>query len=300
MIGHLSDEAQARRFSDFLVTQGVRNAIECDGDGAWSLWVHDENQVSTAQSWFSRFSGDPGAAEFRNVSTEAAKVRDAEAEESAEYRRRVRTRRSLFPGSAGYGAGYLTYALIVTCVTVSLLSKLGHDYTLLRHLFISFPENGSTGFLPEVRAGEVWRLFTPALIHFGPAHLLFNMLWLFQLGSMIESRQGHLHFALLMIGLALGSNVAQYTVDYATNGPPFGGMSGVIYGLFGYVWLRGKFDPASGLYIDRQNVILMIVWFFACWTGYIGRIANTAHATGLILGAAYGCVSALVARRNGK
>ncbi len=296
MIGHLSEEAQARRFRDFLLTEGVRSQIERDGEGAWSLWVHDENDVPTAQTWLARFRADPGAAEFREVSAEAAKVRDAESEEMAEYRRRVRTRRSLFPDSVGYGAGFLTYGLIVACVTISLLSRLGHDETFLRPFFISYPVEGSSGYLPEVRAGEIWRLFTPVLIHFGPAHLLFNMLWLFQLGSMIEGRQGHLHFGLLTLGLAIGSNVAQYTV---THSPAFGGMSGVVYGLFGYIWLRGKFDPGSGLYIDRQSVILMIVWFFACLSGYVGPIANTAHGAGLALGAAYGCVSALVARRKG-
>jgi GlpG protein len=131
-------------------------------------------------------------------------------------------------------------------------------------------------------------------IHFGVAHLLFNMLWLFQLGSMIEGRQGHIRFALLVLGLAAGSNIAQYA--YA--GPSFGGMSGVVYGLFGYIWLRGRFDPASGLFMDRQNVILMVVWFVACFTGLVGPVANGAHAAGVILGAACGYLSAQVALRR--
>ena len=293
-IGHLASEAQARVFGDFLVARGIRSDIERESATSWSVWIRDEDQVPEAQQWFARFFADPHSGEFRRAATEAEKVRVAEARESAAFRGRIRTRRSLFPGSAGYGAGYLTYGLIVACVAIGFLSKLDQNAPFLRPFFISYPENGSAGFLPEVRAGELWRLFTPILIHFGPAHLLFNMLWLFQLGSMIEGRQGHTHFALLVLGLAVGSNVAQYTI----HGPGFGGMSGVIYGLFGYIWLRGRFDPGSGLFIDRQNVVLMIVWFFACMTGWIGPVANVAHGAGLALGAAWGYLSARLARHG--
>jgi GlpG protein len=294
LIGQLPEEAQARRFSDFLIAKGVRNEIERDGNEAWSLWVHDENQVSEARDWFTRFSAAPGAAEFRNAAPEAAKVREAEARESAEYRRRLSTRQRLFADSGRHTAGILTYVLIVACVAVAVFSRLGRDEGVLGPLFISDPGTDSTGFLHDVLAGQVWRLFTPVFIHFGVAHLLFNMLWLFQLGSMIEGRQGHIRFALLVLGLAAGSNIAQYA--YA--GPSFGGMSGVVYGLFGYIWLRGRFDPASGLFMDRQNVILMVVWFVACFTGLVGPVANGAHAAGVILGAACGYLSAQVALRR--
>jgi GlpG protein len=294
LIGHLPEETQARLFSDFLLAKGVHNEIERDGAGAWSVWIQDENQIGGAQSWLAQFRANPDAGEYRQVAAEAESVRQAEARDLEEYRRRIRSGRSLFRKFGGYGAGYLTYALIVTCVVVSLFSKFGRDDTLLRHLFINYPGDGSAGFLPEVRAGEVWRLFTPVLIHFGAAHLLFNMLWLFQLGSMIEGRQGRTRFALLVLGLAVGSNLAQYAV----HGPGFGGMSGVIYGLFGYIWLRAKFDPGSGLFIDRQAVILMIAWFFACMSGWVGPVANVAHGAGLALGAAGGLLSAWYARRN--
>ena len=294
MIGHLPDEAQARLLSDFLLAKGVHNQIEHDGDGAWLLWVHEENQVSMAQSWFIEFQANPGAAGFREAAVDAVRVREDETRELEAYRRRIRTGRSLFLKFGAYGVGYLAYGLIVVCAAVSLFSQFGRDDTLLRQLFISYPDAGAAGFLPEVRAGEVWRLFTPMLIHFGVAHLLFNMLWLFQLGSMIEGRQGHLHFALLVLGLAAGSNVAQYAVF----GPGFGGMSGVVYGLFGYIWLRGKFDPASGLFVNYQTVMLMIIWFFFCMTGWVGPVANVAHGAGLSLGAGYGLLSAWFAQRH--
>jgi GlpG protein len=70
-------------------------------------------------------------------------------------------------------------------------------------------------------------------------------------------------------------------------------MSGVVYGLLGYVWIRGKFDPASGLYLHPYNVIMMLVWFFACLLHLIPNIANTTHAVGLGIGIAWGYLSSL-------
>ncbi len=145
--------------------------------------------------------------------------------------------------------------------------------------------------LPEVRQGEIWRLFTPVLLHFTVMHILFNMLWLQDLGSMIEGRQGTGHLLVLVVVLAVLSNFAQYLVS----GPRFGGMSGVVYGLLGYIWIRGKFDPGSGLFLDPTTVVMMLVWFVLCFTPLlgIGPIANAAHAAGLVLGMAWGYLSSL-------
>jgi GlpG protein len=293
-IGNLTNAGQAQLFHDYLYARGIRNEIERESDASWMVWVCAEEQLEAARESLERFRRDPAAPEFARATVSADQLRAREAHDETAYRKRFFKRGQVFPGTRTFTTGVLTYSLIVACVVVALFSKLGNDQSWLRYLFISDPGNGAAVFLPEVRAGDAWRLFTPVLIHFGPAHLLFNMLWLFQLGSMIEGRQGRVRLALIVLALAIGSNVAQY----ARHGPEFGGMSGVIYGLFGYVWVRGRLDPGSGLYIDRQNVVLMIVWFFACFTRLVGPIANVAHAAGLILGVAYGFVTALLARRH--
>jgi len=108
---------------------------------------------------------------------------------------------------------------------------------------------------------------------------------------MIEMRQGRTLLGVMVLILALVSNCAQYL--YA--GPAFGGMSGVVYGLFGYVWIRGLLDPAIGFTISRQNVLLMLVWFVFCLTGIL-PVANACHAAGLISGALWGMLSAPIIR----
>lgn len=293
-IGNLPNEPQARRFGDYLLAQGIRNEVESDTDGSWLIWVLEDEQLGQGRALLEQFRQEPAAPEFSSAAARAEQVRTQEAKEQSAWRRRVHNRRRVFPGAQSIGAGPLTYVLIVACVGVAVLSKLGTDREVLRSLLISVP--GGDGFLPEVMRGEVWRLLTPMLIHFSAGHILFNLMWLFSLGSMIETVQGSGRFALLIVIFALGSNLAQFAF---TQHPLFGGMSGVNYGLIGYVWLRGRFDRASGLHLDKQSVVLSIVWFFLCFTGWMGPIANWAHAAGLILGMAWGWVSAQIALRNG-
>ena len=182
--------------------------------------------------------------------------------------------------------------LIVICIAVALRTNLGHDPgALMDRLLLSTYSIGPDGDfhwngLDAVRRGEVWRLVTPAFLHFGFMHLLFNMWWLRDLGALIESRRGTIRFAILVLGAAVLSNLGQYYYK----GPSFGGMSGVVYALFGYVWVKGVHEPEQGMAMHPNNVVIMIAWLFLCMTDYIGPIANGAHIVGLVAGIAAGLV----------
>jgi len=276
-----------------LLTQTIRNEVERDSENTWVIWVLEDDQLDAARAMLERFRQNPAAEEFSKKAAQADRLRAKEEKEQADWRRRVHNRQTVLPGTRSFGAGPLTFALVVACVVVAVFSKLGQDREFLGNLFIAVP--GAPGFLPEVMHGEVWRLLTPILIHFGLGHIVFNMMWLFNLGSMIESVHGTGRSALLLVVFALGSNLAQYIFGHSVF---FGGMSGVNYGLIGYVWIRGRFDPASGLHLDKQSVIMAVAWFFLCFSGWVGPIANYAHAGGLILGMAWGWISAQIALRN--
>ena len=43
----------------------------------------------------------------------------------------------------------------------------------------------------DIRRGEVWRLITDVLPHVNFIHLLFNVLWLWTFGTLIEEKLGH-------------------------------------------------------------------------------------------------------------
>lgn len=179
----------------------------------------------------------------------------------------------------------LTVALIAISLIVAVVSRLGTAFETIQPLLISaYLEQG----LPEIMSGQVWRLLTPIFVHFGILHLTFNMLWLWDLGAGIEQAQNSIQLALLVVSIGILSNLAQF----AFAGPAFGGMSGVVYGLLGYIWMQGHFNPRFGLYLHKPIVIMMLIWYVICWTGLVGPIANMAHTVGLALGIAWGFIAA--------
>jgi GlpG protein len=292
LIGHLESESRARTFGDYLFVRGISNQLEFQKDEGWAIWVNDEDKLEQAARLLAGYRENPRDPKYQSEGKNAPQRRTEEEKEAAEYRKRVRTRGQLFRSLASYGFGPLTLLLIAASVAVFILSRFSNDIEAVRSLLISEQFSGHRDFslmLPEVRHGELWRLFTPMFIHFGWLHIFFNMLWLRDLGSMIEGRQSVLHLAALVVVIAACSNFGQFYVS----GPVFGGMSGVVYGLLGYIWIRGKFDPVSGLFLHPSTVNMMLIWFVLCYTNLLGPVANTAHAVGLGMGTAWGYLSSL-------
>ena len=295
LIGHLESEASARTFSDFLFVQGIDNQLEFSRGEGWGVWVNEEEKLETASSLLKNFIENPSAPSYQRQAKKAEEMRSERLQSEEAWRKRLRNRRHLFRPLTGYNFGPLTFALIVISVIVFLRSSFGMNTSPIQSLFITpylagdeyLPPDMS---LPEIRHGQIWRLFTPMFIHFGPLHIIFNMLWLRDLGSMIEGRQSTIHLAILILIFAAGSNLAEFYISHVAF---FGGMSGVIYGLLGYVWIRGKLDPASGLYLHKSTVIMMLIWLVVCFTGAIGHIANYAHLAGLLMGVCWGWLSSL-------
>jgi len=114
-------------------------------------------------------------------------------------------------------------------------------------------------------------------------HILFNMMWLWDLGGLIEKRQSAQFLLFFVLSIGMMSNFIQYL----SAGPAFGGMSGVVYGLLGYIWIRSR-KVNSGYSIPTSVVMFMLAWLVLGFTGIIGAIGNAAHTSGLILGMAYG------------
>jgi GlpG protein len=291
LIGHLAEEKAARTFGDYLYVQEIENHLEHEKPDGWGIWINDEDKIEAATGLLAIFRLNPADPKYRAEAKVAPELR-AEAEKSeAKYRKKLSERRQLFRPLTAYGFGPLTFVLIAISVTVFLLSGLGKNIQPILSLFITESTAGTLSgvSLPEIQHGQLWRLVTPIFIHFSILHILFNMLWLRDLGSMIEGRQSGRVLAILVLAIAVCSNLAQFLFS----GPAFGGMSGVVYGLLGYVWMRGKFDPGSGLYVHPSTVTMMIIWFFACFTPIIPHVANATHAVGLVMGIAWGYLSSL-------
>jgi len=283
LIGHVGDESGARTFGDFLFVEGIENHVEFEKDQGWAVWINDEDKIEKATDLLQGFRQNPADGRYAKQAKAAVDKRAEEQRKNQAFRKRIVEGNKVFRPVAGHGLGAVSLVLIFISIGVFILSKFGQEPKAVASLYIENP------FLPhprlfEILHGQVWRLFTPIFIHFNIWHILFNMLWLRDLGSLIESRQRSGFFTLLVLTLAAVSNLAQYFVA----GPNFGGMSGVVYGLLGYVWMRTKFDPSSGFFVHPTTMTVMMIWLVVCYTGWLGPVANTAHSAGLILGGLWG------------
>lgn len=146
--------------------------------------------------------------------------------------------------------------------------------------------------------GQYWRLITPIFLHFGWLHIVFNCLWLWELGRRVEGVMGPFNTLMLCLVIALVSNVSQFI--YGGEGI-FGGMSGVVYGLLGFAWVAPWLQPRWPIQPLPAVMLFMVGWLVACIAGLVealgfGSIANAAHVGGLLSGAALGTIFGLGSR----
>jgi len=194
----------------------------------------------------------------------------------------------------------VTTALIAASIVVAIVSGLGSDLEVLSWLTVADlhgTDRSILGGLSAIENGQIWRLLTPIFIHFGILHILFNMMWLLDLGGLIERRWSTRTLVLLVLISGVVANVAQFVINgdlrngVRTANALSGGMSGVVYALLGYLWIRGRLEPAAGIRLSRQTLVMMIGWLLLCCTGLMGHVGNMAHAAGLLVGFTMGWVA---------
>ena len=297
-IGTLPSEQQARQFQDYLLSIGVKSMVEQTEEG-WPVWVYDEDLVEKAREEFEHFQQHPDDDRYGAAARQAERLRKQQARENAEARKRMIDMRSRWERPF-FRRCPVTFWLIALSIAVTLLTQFGQpNHPLLKNLTInSFEVEGRMvrwhPGLDDVQHGQVWRLVTPIFLHFGFVHLLFNAWMTYSLGSAVEFRRGSGRMALLVLAIAIPSNVGQYYVS----GPLFGGLSGVVYGLFGYVWMKSRFDPTSGLYMPQSTVVILLGWFVLCLMEVIPHVANTVHGVGLAVGMLIGFLPTWLSRRT--
>lgn len=303
--GSIRDQRQARRFADYLLTQDIAARLDLTS-GGWTVWVYDEEALPRVRAELDEFLREPGAPRFA-VSREAERMR-AQAREAQvrrdEPRARARPQEDQVARAQAQAPAPLTWALLVFSVVVALATGLGSpDAPYVADLTIATSRGNlhSEGVGPiawagleEVRRGEVWRLITPIFLHFGATHLLFNGLVLLDLGRRVEAISGTAALAAMVLGFGVLGNVAQYMAA----GPAFGGLSGVLYGLFGFIWVMARRAPGSGYAIRDAEVVTLAIWSGICLLGLVGPVGNAAHAAGFVAGLVVGAGAAALRRRR--
>jgi GlpG protein len=210
-------------------------------------------------------------------------------------RRRSVSPASISPGWASAPVTLLLVVLSIAGFAVVYLLRAG-DVILL--LAFSPTLGGDPANLAEATAGQYWRLVTPIFLHFSWLHIVFNCLWLWELGRRVEAVLGHFNALMLCLLIAVVSNVSQFVFG---GGGLFGGMSGVVYGLLGFAWVAPLLQPRWPIRPMPAVMALMVGWLVVCLVGFVeavgfGAVANAAHVGGLVCGAALGAVLGILSR----
>ncbi|MTI15383.1 rhomboid family intramembrane serine protease [Sansalvadorimonas verongulae] len=258
-------------FSAFLWQQSIPHRITEEG-GRQVLWIQHPEQMRTVLGYYEDWKAGL-------LQLEEAKVS--------------------WKSSGGLVAGPLanwkkmpaTLIFLLICAVVAIITHLGENKELVSLFTITdFRITGNyieyASLSTMLGLGQLWRVITPVFLHFGIFHFVFNMLWVLDFGYRIESRHKTPFLVALVLATGLISNIVQF---YTGEGYPlFGGMSGVIYGLLGFCWVREKQEP--GLYQVPSGIYLfMLMWLVIGATGVLGafgfgKIANAAHVGGLLSG----------------
>src|SRR5262249_47023304 len=157
--------------------------------------------------------------------------------------------------------------------------------------FAALQRLGMTGVGPWM-AGQWWTLLTSIYLHGGVLHILFNVLWIRQLGPAVEELYGPARFFVIFTV----SGVVGFVVSDVIGVSFTVGASGSIFGLLGAMVAFGRRrGGAFGAMVLRQYgqwaLLLFILGFF------MSGVNNLAHAGGFLGGLAAGLVLSLAERR---
>lgn len=173
-----------------------------------------------------------------------------------------------------------TSVVFVMCAVIYLLSLFGLFAPIAQHLLMQ-------PFSILSQNHEWWRLLGPAFIHFSALHIIFNLLWWGMLGAKIERTLGMSMLFIVFLVSATISNAAQALFSDPVQGNffLFGGLSGVVYAVMGFVWWLGWLRPSWGLSLPNSIVGFMLVWLVLGYADILWvSMANAAHTAGLISG----------------
>jgi GlpG protein len=154
-----------------------------------------------------------------------------------------------------------------------------------------YPTAAGLMYEPGLQAlwqGEYWRLLTPTFLHFNLLHIVFNGLWIWEFGRRLERYFSIRAYLLIFFVTALGANLVQYFTAFDA---PFGGLSGVVYGYLGVLFVASRIAPSPILAVPPGVFGFMLVWLALGVFGVVdlfipgpSAVGNGAHLGGLLFG----------------
>ncbi|AMG03176.1 rhomboid family intramembrane serine protease GlpG [Vibrio mimicus] len=257
----LNNPRAAQAFIDYMAAHQIDIQMMPDASGQFSLWVLHDQHVDVAQAELQAFLQNPYDQKYQAASWDVAD------QKRPQFHYASPNLLSLIKAKAGA----FTLFIMALCIAIFALQTFGAGDAIFNALH--FPAQASQQW-------QIWRWVSHALLHFSVMHIAFNLLWWWQFGGDLEQRLGSLKLIKLFIVSAIISGAGQYWVE----GANFGGLSGVVYALAGYLWVLGQRAPQLGLSIPRSLMGFMLIWLILGFVQPFMAIANTAHLAGLISG----------------
>ena len=259
---------QAQSFIDYMASRGIALTLASEPEGVFALWLTDSQHLIEAEAELTAFLANPHNAKYQAASWQVAESR------TAKFHYGSPSLMAMIKSQAGP----FSLSVMVVVIGIYLLWFFGLQQPIFDALH--FP-------LMDGDQWQVWRFFSHGLIHFSTLHIIFNCLWWWILAGQLERHSGSGKLVQIFLVSALISGLAQFWL----HGANFGGLSGVVYALLGYIWWSGWLAPKRGLSIPKPYVVFMLVWLVIGFAGPLGMsVANMAHLFGLISG----CAMALV------
>ena len=274
-IGLLPNLRAAQALVDYLKGQGITCQVEPVPEGIL-LAVLNPNDTEIAEKTLDHFLAHPNDPRYLQASWEHGDVRN-----------RIEYAASSTPIIKQFfqQSGPLTLSIFVLCVVIFTLMNVGYANDIYQSL--SYFGAVGNGAISVQQYGDLWRFFTPSLLHFSLLHITFNLLWWWYFGGKIEK---HISWTSLLILLLVAGTLPNLAQAYFS-GPNFGGLSGVVYGLIAYVWVMQQQRPDKGLFMPPALMVMTVLWMILGFAQMLPiPVANSAHLGGFIIGLAQGWV----------
>jgi GlpG protein len=281
--------------ADYLLARGIKTEIRplVSKPDEVSIWVIDENRLNEARQVLERYTANPDDPDFTAAARKATAVRKEEARKEREYRKQYTDAGRVYGSGGSLRRTPVVTILIAGSVAMSLWTNFGKNFEriILYVNLTSFRLDPNDGFvfdsLDKALGPEPWRLIAPMFLHMSFLHLFFNMSWVSGLGGLIEREKG----SWTLLGVVLVTHIFSAFSEYFwqvyglhDKSIFFGGFSGAVYGLIGFTWAYGEYNPRGHLRLSGQAIQLSLIWMVLCFTGALGPVANGAHLGGLVAG----------------
>lgn len=307
-IGGDLSKAHAARFSDYLLTEGIEAVVEESADDRFEVWARHEDQLDVSRERLREFLAEPEAERFLEADRKAESLRR---QLEKEKREKLKLQQQFKPkaSAVGAGSGRATIAIIILCAIASLGTSFGDirpgaaernggELPLQNRIYFGltllpiegYLEGGpEVGPLDAVFEGQVWRLITPLFLHGDIMHLVFNCLFIFSFGRIVETIYGPFFLVVLFLIGGIAGMLAQVYGPVSMGASPYViGASGGALSMFSFLWLRPKFEPSMPFRVTPMTVLFVMGFVVLSMLPFapISNVANLAHLGGLVWGAA--------------